>query len=102
MRGSHYLIAGPGRCGLRLIPSHAPGVPPKEWYRYDSSQSGGADISQLLVRDLTPETIERLKEQAKQQGRSLQAEVKHPAGQVPTPSRLLSDSADLVREDRDR
>jgi len=76
-------------------------------------------MSQLLVRDLAPETIERLKEQAQQQGRSLQAEVKrileqavefsageargaaarwreHLAGQV------LSDSADLVREDRDR
>jgi plasmid stability protein len=33
-------------------------------------------MSQLLVRDLAPETIERLKEQAEQQGRSLQAEVK--------------------------
>ena len=36
-------------------------------------------MSQLLVRDLAPETIEKLKEQAKQQGRSA-GEVKHPRG----------------------
>jgi antitoxin FitA len=76
-------------------------------------------MSQLLVRDLTPETIERLKEQAKQQGRSLQAEVKRileqavqfSAGEARVAAarwrehlagRVLSDSADLVREDRDR
>ncbi|MBA2592476.1 MAG: hypothetical protein M3495_19475 [Pseudomonadota bacterium] len=39
-------------------------------------------MSQLLVRDLAPETLERLKEQAKQQGRSLQAEVKRILEQV--------------------
>ena len=76
-------------------------------------------MSQLLVRDLAPETIERLKEQAKQQGRSLQAEVKRILDQAVKFSageargtaarwsehlagRVLSDSADLVREDRDR
>lgn len=31
----------------------------------------GPSMSQLLVRDLAPETIERLKEQAEQQRRSL-------------------------------
>jgi plasmid stability protein len=76
-------------------------------------------MSQLLVRDLAPETIERLKGQAKQRGRSLQAEVKHileqavqfSAGEALAAAarwrehlagRVLSDSADLVREDRDR
>ena len=33
-------------------------------------------MSQLLVRDLAPETIERLKGASQEQGRSLQAEVK--------------------------
>lgn len=74
---------------------------------------------QLLVRDLAPETIERLKEQAKRQGRSLQAELKHilehavkfSAREVRGAAArwrerlggpVLSDSADLVREDRER
>lgn len=76
-------------------------------------------MSQLLVRDLAPETLERLKEQAKRQGRSLQAEVKRileqavkfSAGEARGTAagwsehlagRVLSDSTDLVREDRDR
>ena len=76
-------------------------------------------MSQLLVRDLAPETIERLKEQAQQQGRSLQAEVKRileqavkfSAGEAREAAarwreqlagRALRDSADLVHEDRDR
>jgi antitoxin FitA len=33
-------------------------------------------LAQVLVRDLRPETVSRLKEQAKRHGRSLQAELK--------------------------
>jgi plasmid stability protein len=76
-------------------------------------------MSQLLVRDLPPETVARLKARAYLHGRSLQGEVKRIleeaiqyslteargtaaewrqrlAGQV------SSDSAELLREDRDR
>jgi plasmid stability protein len=73
----------------------------------------------MLVRDLPPEVVERLKERARSNGRSLQKEVRailegaartytmaearevtekwqeHFAG------RKLSDSAELIREDRD-
>jgi plasmid stability protein len=77
-------------------------------------------MAQLLVRDLTPETVERLKTHAEQHGRSLQGEVKailESAAASPTMSetrktaeewhrrlagRMTSDSADLVREDRER
>lgn len=76
-------------------------------------------MSQLLVRDLAPETIERLKMQAERHGRSLQREVKLILEEAVTFSsgeavvvaarwrqqlagRALSDSAELIRGDRDR
>lgn len=76
-------------------------------------------MAQLLVRDLGPETIDRLKVRAKRHGRSLQGEVKvilieaidfsiREARNVSErwrkrlSSRRLSDSARLIREDRAR
>jgi antitoxin FitA len=76
-------------------------------------------MSQVLVRDLAPEVLEQLKGRARLHGRSLQGELKvilesatlfsldearavserwrqRLAGQ------MTSDSADLLREDRDR
>ena len=76
-------------------------------------------MAEVLVRDLEPETIERLKLRARQHGRSLQGEVKaileaaaplsmsearelaeywqrRLAGQIE------GDSSDLLREDRER
>lgn len=76
-------------------------------------------MSQLLIRDLAPETIKRLKMQAEQHGRSLQREVKRileeavkfSGGEAAAVAarwrqqlagRVLTDSAALIREDRDR
>jgi plasmid stability protein len=77
-------------------------------------------MAQLLVRDLSRDTVERLKTQAEQNGRSLQGKAKailESAAAIPTMSearkiaeewhrrlagRMTSDSADLIREDRDR
>ena len=76
-------------------------------------------MGQILVRDLSDEVIERLKMRAKQDGRSLQSEVKLILEQaaradVQAARRLaddirkrfkgkkLTDSTDLIREDRDR
>ncbi len=76
-------------------------------------------MSQLLIRDLAPQTIERLKMQAEHHGRSLQREVKRILEEAVTFSdgeaaavaggwrqqlagRVLTDSAPLIREDRDR
>lgn len=77
-------------------------------------------MAQLLVRDIEPETIERLKARAKQHKRSLQGEAKsilEEAAQKMTMGEALvrarhwrkkfagkkfSDSAELVREDRER
>ncbi len=76
-------------------------------------------MGQILVRDLNDEVIERLKMRAKQDGRSLQSEVKLILEQaaradVQAARRLaddirkrfkgkkLTDSTDLIREDRDR
>lgn len=76
-------------------------------------------MSELLVRGLTPETTERLKTRAKQHGRSLQGEVKLILEEAVTFSlaeakgvatewkgrlagRTLSDSAELLRKDRQR
>ncbi len=73
----------------------------------------------ILVRDLTPDTIEKLKARARQHGRSLQGEVKvileGAVGLSLDEARLLSekwqerlaggqfsDSAESVREDRQR
>jgi antitoxin FitA len=76
----------------------------------------------LLVRDLDTKTVARLKARAKQHGRSLQGEVKaileeaartttmeefrQIAGrwqrQLEREGRHFSDSAELIREDRDR
>ncbi len=76
-------------------------------------------MGQILVRDLNDNVIERLKKQAKNDGRSLQSEVKHILEQAARADvqatrklandirkrfkgRKLTDSADLIREDRDR
>ncbi|HSK80575.1 MAG TPA: hypothetical protein VLQ45_29240 [Thermoanaerobaculia bacterium] len=76
-------------------------------------------MAQVLVRDLDSELIERLKSQARRHGRSLQGEVKaileaaasysmeearHVAEQwrQRLAGQMVSDSADLIREDRER
>ncbi len=78
-------------------------------------------MSQLLVRNLHEEVVENLKNRAKANHRSLQAEVAlilenaakvQPASfwknsakirkQLSSSSKLFSDSSDLVREDRDK
>ena len=77
-------------------------------------------MAQMLVRDLDPEVVERLKARARVHGRSLQKEVKaileeaaatlsireaeEVAGswQRSLAGRGYSDSAGLVREDRER
>jgi plasmid stability protein len=76
-------------------------------------------MSQILVRDLDPVTLERLKQRAKRHGRSLQREAKaileaastlsmEEARQVAAQWRwrlsgtMTTDSADLLREDRQR
>lgn len=77
-------------------------------------------MAQILVRDLSPDIIDRLKSRAEQHGRSLQGEAKailESAAATPTMSearrvaeewhrrlagKMKSDSADLIREDRDR
>jgi plasmid stability protein len=78
-------------------------------------------MAQVLVRNLTDKVVARLKKRAKNRGRSLQAEVKtileEAAKDVPEDfwkeadrireqlqrsGRTFSDSAALIREDRDR
>ena len=77
-------------------------------------------MTQMLVRDLPPEVVERLKERARSNGRSLQKEVvailegaaeTYTMGEAREITsrwqerfvgRKLSDSAGLIREDRDR
>jgi plasmid stability protein len=79
-------------------------------------------MAQIMVRDLDPKVVNKLKSQAKKNGRSLQAEVKlvltrqahEPTVDMETASKILakfrkrfkgkkfSDSAELIREDRDR
>jgi plasmid stability protein len=78
-------------------------------------------MSQILVRDLEPQVVAKLKERAKRNRRSLQAEVRvvleelarreeardsfwEFADKMREESRGMaqSDSADLIREDRDR
>ncbi len=79
-------------------------------------------MAQLLVRDLSPEVLDRLKRRAEKNRRSLQAEVKLILEQAAGPdmkrreefrkwseelrSRLAgipqTDSAELLREDRER
>jgi antitoxin FitA len=80
---------------------------------------GGHIMAQILVRDLDKDTVERLKRRAKQEGRSLQSEVKAILEQaVPMDmksarefagrirkrfaGRRFGDSAELIREDRER
>jgi plasmid stability protein len=76
-------------------------------------------MAQLLVRDLDPAVVERLKERARQNHRSLQGEVKtilEAAAERATRKealamidkwqrkwgdRIFSDSAQMIREDRD-
>jgi plasmid stability protein len=77
-------------------------------------------MAQLLVRDLDDHVMARLKEQARRNRRSLQAEARaileaaalrytkeealevFQAWQRRFRARPMSDSADLIREDRDR
>ena len=76
-------------------------------------------MPQLLIRNLDEKTINRLKEQAKRHNRSLQGEAKlileeHASRPDEAPlaiaerwqgyfaGRALSDSAELVRQDRER
>ncbi len=77
-------------------------------------------MTQMLVRDLPPEVVERLKERARSNGRSLQKEVvailegaaetytMEEAREITSRwqerfvGRKLSDSAGLIRGDRDR
>lgn len=76
-------------------------------------------MTQILIRGLSPELVEQLKAQAKRHGRSLQAEAKaiieSSAKMSAARARRVfielreslegqvhGDSADLIREDRDR
>lgn len=76
-------------------------------------------MAELLVRDLTAETIQRLNERARRHGRSLQDEVKvvleAATGLAPVEAQLVaegwrerlaghlySDSAEQIREDHGR
>ena len=76
-------------------------------------------MAQILIRDLDDDVVRRLKNRAKRDGRSLQAEVKiilEQAAKVDTDTaqemleqfrsrfegRRFSDSVKLIREDRDR
>jgi plasmid stability protein len=78
-------------------------------------------MSQVLVRDLDPELMERLKHRAQRHGRSLQAELKTILEETARADarmeearrraellreqfadRTFSDSSELIREDRDR
>jgi len=78
-------------------------------------------MSEILVRNLDPDLVERLKMRAKLNRRSLQAEVREILEREVRPSRLsreellaivdrirsnappqTTDSVDLIREDRDR
>ena len=78
-------------------------------------------MAQILVRNLEKDTVDRLKERARKNGRSLQAEVKmiiEQEAKAPTvdretaladlekirkklKGRKFPDSAELIREDRD-
>jgi len=76
-------------------------------------------MAQILVRNLDPDVVERLKSRARANGRSLQAEVKmileqgakvldmRTARELADAirkgfGRTFDDSAELIREDRDR
>ena len=79
-------------------------------------------MAQILIRDLSPETVEQLKELAKRNRRSLEAEVRVVLEEAAKHSRRLSldefnaiadkirsesgpqtsDSVELIREDRER
>ncbi|HBR50930.1 MAG TPA: hypothetical protein DEA71_12690 [Nitrospira sp.] len=77
-------------------------------------------MAQVLIRELSDQIVKRLKNRAKEHGRSLQAEVKiileeavpdyeqarkriHTLrNKLKRSGKTFSDSADLIREDRDR
>ncbi len=77
-------------------------------------------MAQVLVRELSDQIVKRLKNRAKEHGRSLQAEVKiileeavpdyeqarkriHALrNKLKRSGKMFCDSADLIREDRDR
>jgi len=89
-------------------------------YQYAIFVQEGTTMAQILVRNLDEKTVGRLKRQAKRNGRSLQSEVKtiieEATRQVDmeTARKLMDEfrsrfkgrkfpnSADLIREDRDR
>lgn len=74
-------------------------------------------MAQVLVRDVEPETVEKLKQRAGKNGRSLEAELRVILRQAAEQSgdpwaeiervraafagRTFSDSSELIREDRD-
>jgi plasmid stability protein len=76
-------------------------------------------MSQVLIREVEPSVIERLRNRARRNGRSLEAELRtilrRAAGlemkealdelkriQAGFEGRVFSDSAELIRQDRDR
>ena len=76
-------------------------------------------MTDILIRGLDPKTVQRLKERAKHNGRSLQGEVKTVLQRAAEPAserveailarwkpvfagRRLESSVDLIREDRER
>ena len=80
-------------------------------------RSVGKTSSQVIVRDLDPETVTELKRRAKRKGRSLQRELKNILTNAARPQRReliveadhiramttgpLEDSVSILREDRD-
>jgi antitoxin FitA len=81
--------------------------------------SKGAEMPDILIRGLRPETVRQLKDRAKRHGRSLQSEVKllveksvgDGGNQIAAildrwekrfAGRKFTSSARLIREDRDR
>lgn len=77
-------------------------------------------MAQVLVRDVAPDVIDRLKERAAEQGRSLEAELRIIMQEAAAPHRVanpaeearkiremfggrtFSDSTEMLREDRSR
>ena len=76
-------------------------------------------MAQVLIRDLDPDTVEALRERARRNGRSLEAELRQILGEAAhrsrsdfwlaaerlrkrTRGRQRTDSTELIRSDRDR
>lgn len=87
---------------------------------YHPAGEGEAAMPDILIRDVDPDVLERLKQHAKLRNRSVQAELSEivaEAARRPTPDEvhalfaecqsrfdgsLLPSSLDMLREDRDR